>query len=202
MLKRYDSSFLDIVGNFNFEALEKSKYSIYALSKDLKFIYFNPAWYKFAKKNGFDKAVAKKTVLGSSFIKALHGVRLRLYFYNHYKKAIRTGKVWHHEYECSSKKKYRFFHQTAYPLPNKNGLLIIHAEMFKLPMGNMNRENFHAIEHRYLNADGQIVQCSNCRHTQRADQPEIWDWVSDWVKKLPANHRLTICPTCEHLYND
>ena len=202
MLKRYNNSFLDKLGDFNFEVLESSKNAIYALSNDLKFIYFNPAWFEFANKNGFDKSSAQQIVLGTSVLKSFGGIRLKLYFRNKYKKVIRTGKVWHHQYECSSNKKYRFFHQTAYPLQNKEGILIIHTEMFKLPMSNMNRETFHAIEHRYFNAEGRILQCSNCRHTQRADDPEIWDWVPSWVKKLPANYTLTICPTCEHLYKE
>ncbi len=200
MSERYDNRFLDILGDFNFEVLENSKYSIYALSKDLKFIYFNPAWFDFADKNGFDKVASKNMILGTPFLKSIKGVRLRLYFYNNYKKVLKTGKAWHHDYECSSKTEFRFFHQTAYPLKNQEGILVIHTEMFKLPMENMNREAFKAIEQRYLNADGQIIQCSNCRHTQRADKPEHWDWVPDWVEKLPFNHKLDICPTCEHLY--
>jgi len=201
-LERYYQDFLDQLGDFNLDVLETSKYSIYALSKELRFIYFNPAWFQFATKNGFDKTAAKKLALGSSALKSIRGLRLKYHFRKNYKKVIRTGNIWHFDYECSSRNEYRFFHQSVYPLYKKAGVLIINTQMFKLPMSNMNRETFHAIEDRYIQTDGHIVQCSNCRHTQRADEPEIWDWVPSWVDKLPVNYGLSICPTCEHLYKE
>lgn len=201
-MKRFNKDFLDKLGDFNLEVLENSKYSIYALSKDLKFIYFNPAWFNFAVKNKFDETASRKLMIGTSVLKSIKGIRLKLYFRKHYKKVIRTGEIWHHQYQCSSHKEYRFFHQTVYPLHNKAGVLIVNTEMFKLPMSNMSRETFHAIGNRYIQPNDHIVQCSNCRHTQRADQLDIWDWVPDWVEKLPPNHSLSICPTCEHLYKD
>lgn len=201
-MEMYTKDFLNKLDGFNLELLEKSKYSIYALSKDLKFIYFNPAWYNFAIKNNINKTAARKINLGASILKSIKGIRLKLYFRKNYKKVMRTGVVWHYEYECSSIAEYRLYHQRAYPLKNKAGVLIINTEMFKLPMKNMNRNAFQAIEDRYIQPKGHIIQCSNCRHTQRADKLEIWDWVPDWVEKLPVNYRLTICPTCNNLYKD
>ncbi|MBT8315590.1 MAG: hypothetical protein KJP26_14125 [Maribacter sp.] len=201
-MERYYPDFLSQLGDFNLEVLERSEYSIYALSRDLRFTYFNPAWFRFATKNGFDKAAAKKLALGSSVLKWIRGLRLKCYLRNNYKKVIRTGKIWHFDYECSSPSEYRLFHQIVHPLYKKSGVLIINTEMFKLPMSTMNRKTFRVIEDRYIQSDGQIVHCGNCRHTRRADEPDLWDWVPEWIDKLPANYRLSICPTCEHLYKE
>ena len=202
MLKRYNNSFLDILGDFNFEVLENSKNTIYALSKDLKFIYFNPAWFQLAEENGLDKETLQKYQLGTPISKAIHGLFIRSFYKRKFRKIIASSDIWHHDYECSSSKKFRYYHQSVYPLMKKAGILVINSVMFKLPMSNMNRETFMAIEGRYINSDGRINICANCRHTQRADQLDIWDWVPEWREKLPANHSLFICPTCEHLYKE
>ncbi|EAR00359.1 hypothetical protein [Maribacter sp. HTCC2170] len=199
-MKRYTTEFLDNLGGFDFNVLEKSRFSICALSNKLKFIYVNHDWCRFAENNGHVKLISDEKVLGTSALRLFKGIRLKLYFRKNYKKVISSGEIWHHQYENIEKTKHRLLHQSVYPLDNKSGILIIHSEVYKLPMSNMNYETFHIIEERYFQSNGHIVQCSNCRHTQRADQPEIWDWVPDWVEKLPANYSLSICPTCEHLY--
>ncbi|WP_273274936.1 hypothetical protein [Maribacter polysiphoniae] len=201
-MKRYNEDFLDKIKGFNLQVLENSKYPIYALSKELKFIYFNPAWSHFAKDNQFEGRALKNLSLGSPYLKSIKGVWLKLYFQKNYKKVIRTGETWHHEYQCSSNEFYRFYHQTAYPLLDKSGVLIVNTEVFKLPMDQMNIKTFEVIIERYTQPNNRINQCSNCRHTQRADEPDLWDWVPNWVEKLPINSNLSICPTCKHLYED
>jgi hypothetical protein len=41
---------------------------------------------------------------------------LRSFYLTAYRQALATGKVWHHDYECSSPESFRLFHQAFYPL--------------------------------------------------------------------------------------
>jgi len=65
-----------MIKGFDLEVLEKSRYSIYALSKELKFIYFNPAWYHFAIENDIDQTAFNNITLGSSYTKSIKVVLL------------------------------------------------------------------------------------------------------------------------------
>ena len=199
-MERFKEDFPGKLKNFNLEPLESSKHSIYALSNDLKFIYFNPAWFQFAEENGLDKETLQKFKLGTSISKAIYGIVTRSFYNRKYRKVIASGKNWYHDYECSSKKEFRFYHQGVYPLKEKAGILVINSLMFKLPMNKMNRDTFMAIEERYIQSEGHITHCSNCKHTLRADKPEHWDWVPTWAEKAPANSKLILCPTCTDFY--
>ena len=70
----------------------------------------------------------------------------------------------------------------------------------KLPMDQIDRKAYEAIEKKYIQSTGFITQCSYCRRCERADRSEIWDWVPSWVEKIPDNCSHSICPTCFDYY--
>ncbi len=201
-MKRFGTDFLEMIKGFDLEVLEKSRYSIYALSKELKFIYFNPAWYHFAIENDIDQTALYNITLGSSYTKSIKGIWLKFYFRKKYKQVIKTGKTWHYQYDCSSADTYRYYLQTVYPLNNKSGVLIVNTEMFNLQNTRMNLETFKSIKKRYVQPNDLIIICPNCKHTKRADKTGTWDWVPDWASNSPVNTSLEICPTCRHLFKD
>lgn len=195
-MERYKEDFASKLKGFDLETLENSRYSIYALSKDMELIYFNPAWIRFAQENDVDRDVLNKFSLGTAIPKVLKGQEVRDFYIQNYKNVLATGKVWRHEYECSSIDEFRYFHQGVYPLKDGEGIIVINTLLVNVPADLINRKAYEAIEKQYLQPTGLITQCTNCRYTQRADQPEIWDWVPSWVEKMPDNISHSICPTC------
>lgn len=199
-MKRYNENFPSKLKGFDFTTLESSKHSIYGLSKELNLIYFNPGFVHFAKENNHDGEILNKFPLGTPITEAFSGKKIKEFYIQNYKKVLATGELWHHEFECSSRDEYRQFHQGVYPMKNGDGLIIINTLMVNLPMDCIDRKAYEAIEKRYVKPTGFITQCSNCRYTQRIDQPEIWDWIPVWVVKIPGNMSHSICPTCFDYY--
>ena len=199
-MKRYIEGFPSKLNGIDFKTLENSKHSIYGLSKELNLIYVNPGWIYFAKENGVRENVLKKFPLGTSISKAFMGEKIKDFFIKKYTKVLETGKSWHFEYECSSIDEFRQFHQDTYPLKDGNGLIIVNALIVNLPMEHLGRKALKALDKRYVKSTGFVTQCGNCMCTQRADKPEFWDWVPDWVEKIPNNFSHSICPICFDYY--
>ena len=198
-MERYKKDFLTTLKGFDFNTLENSKHSIYGLSKNLNLTYFIPSWFRFLKENNFEESDLHKFPLGTSIIEALRG-EIKDFYIQNYKKVLETGEIWQHEYECSSSKEFRKFHQGVYPLKNGEGLIVINSLLVNLPMDQIGRKAHDAIAKNYLQSTGFITQCSNCRKCQRVDQEEVWDWVPEWVERMPANSSHSICPTCFDYY--
>ncbi len=195
-MKRYNEDFRSKLIGIDFVTLENSKNSIYALSKELNLIYFNPAFIHFAKENDIGKNIFDKYPLGTPIIKALRGEKIQEFYIMNYENSLATGEHWQHEFECSSRNEFRLFHQGCYPLKNGEGLIIINTLKVNLPMNRIDLKDYEAINKRYVQSTGLITQCSNCRHIQCVEQPEIWHWVPAWVEKTPCNASHSICPTC------
>lgn len=195
-MERYKPDFPSKLKGIDFKTLEKNPQSVYGLSKDLELTYLNPGWIRFANENGGSENILNGFQLGTSIIKAIGGQKIKDFYIQNYERVLTTGEVWSHEYECSSIDVSRLYHQSTYPLKNGEGLIIINTLMVKLPMSKIGRKAYEAIEKTYVQSDGYITQCSNCRYTQRAEQPQIWDWVPAWVEKMSNNFSHSICPTC------
>ncbi len=195
-MKRYTEDFSSKLLDLDFGTLENSESSIYALSEDLNLIYFNPAFIKFSEENGVSEKILEKYSLGTSFTKAVNGEKVKKFYKSNYRKALDGKDAWHHEFECSSKNNYRLFHQGCYPLKNGKGLIIISTLMVNLPMDRIQKKECDAIEKRYIQDNGLITQCSNCRHVQSAENTKSWHWIPQWVEKMPPNVSHEICPIC------
>ena len=178
-MKRFDPSFPNVATGIDFDTLEGSEYSIYALTADLKFIYFNPAFFQFTEENDIADNYFDTFGIGSSFSEVLKGDKVKQRYISAYENVLDSGDVLHHEYECSSGTQYRYFHQGVFPFKNGDGLIVINSLMVNLPVNQLQKSVFDAQSSVYLGDDGFIVQCSNCRHVQRVKQPDVWYWVPD-----------------------
>lgn len=197
-MKRFAIDFPRKLAGIDFNTLESSKHTIYALSSALELIYFNPAYVLFAKENSNRNDLLEQFPLQTPIVEAINGEEIRNFYLQNYETALVTEKVWHHEFECSEPHTFRRYYQSAYPLKNSKGLILINKLVAHLPI---NRKAFEAIKIRYVQPiTGLILQCSNCRCTQRASEPEIWDWVPDWVESIPKNCSHSICPPCLDYY--
>ena len=189
----------DIIVGFDLDTLNNSKDIIYALSKTLKLIYFNEAWIRFAKENGADVEFMKKYNINTSIKNAIP-VIFRKYYLEKFKESLSTGKIWRFDYECSSADTFRTFNQITYPLKNGKGLVVVNRIRVEMPMSKTKRISKKALEQYYLHKTGFINQCCNCRCVQSVDNPEVWDWVPDWVKDIHPKTSHTICPVCYDYY--
>ena len=199
-LKRYNQDFPSKLIALDFETLEKSSHSIYGLSKDLELIYINPGWIRFANENGGGISTLNEYPIGTSIINTMDESKIKAFYIENYTNVLKTGKVWNHKYECSSKDESRIFNQRTYRLKNGDGLIVINSLLVKLPMKSIDRKAYQAVEENYLHTTGLITQCCNCKNTQRAKQPNIWDWVPAWIKNIPSNMSHSICPICYDYY--
>ncbi|WP_298777507.1 hypothetical protein [uncultured Polaribacter sp.] len=199
-MKRYIDDFSSKLNRISFKTLEESKNSIYCLSEELDLIYVNPAWVNFAKENGASIQFLKELPIGKHIANTFSGESIKKFYTENYLKVLKTGKPWRNEYECSSKDEFRKFNQNTYPIKGGNGLIIINTLTINSSMKIIGRKAIKVVDQRYVNSDGFVTQCSNCRCTQRVNEPDIWDWVPEWVKETPENFSHSICTICFDYY--
>jgi hypothetical protein len=198
-MNRIHDLFLEMLNGFNLETFEEDPGTVFGLSADLLLIYFNRAWFSFARENEGEPMISEKFPLGAHLGDAIKG-ELRDYYLASYVNALQTGMVWHHDYECSSPDVLRIYHQAAYPLARRQGLAVVNSLVRAQPHDPVERPPHEPIEALYLQKTGLITQCSNCRRTLRASAPECWDWVPAWVEKMPENTSHSICKICFEYY--
>lgn len=198
-MKRFEESFISKLEGIKFDTLEQSPHTIFGLSPELKFIYFNKAWFHFAQQNNGEPGITKRFSLDTPFEAGVSGL-LKEYYINSYKEVLKEMEVWNHEYECSSATNYRLYHLNAYPLKNKQGIIVVNS----LQIDRIIDESFRKIStlsiDNYINLYGLINQCSNCRKTKRKNPSEFWDWVPTLVEEFYPNISHSVCPICYDYY--
>lgn len=199
-MKRYTDDFPNQLKGLDFRTLEKSQHSIYGFSKDLKLIYFNESWVRFANENHFKGDIADRYPIETPLSGIIRGAEVESFYLKNYKKVLATRQVWAHEYECSSDREFRVFRQVVYPLKDEAGLVVVNSQLVNLPMAIIQRTSCEGIEQEYRQESGLITQCTNCRLTKRKDPSEIWDWVPEWARNIPTDCSLSICPVCFDYY--
>ena len=196
---RFNPEFPSLLEGFELETLEAHPHSTYALSRELSLIYLNPAWFRFAEENGGEPAISKRFGVGTAAGAAIPE-SLREFYSDAYQRALQSGEIWHHEYECSSPDVYRRYHQTVYPFHNRSGLLVVNSLVQEQPHSPETHAASPPHENRYTGPEGLIIQCCHCRRAQRAAEPDLWDWVPAWVKRMPLKATAGICPICYEYY--
>ncbi|MBJ6725902.1 hypothetical protein [Geomesophilobacter sediminis] len=198
-MQRYTEDFPELLHGLKLETLEKEPNAVFGLSRELRFNYFNPGWFAFAGENGGEPGLSQRFPLGSPIGNAMAG-KAQEYYLDVYGTLLRTGLVWHHDYECSSAQRLRIFHQSVYPLHDRQGLIVVNSLVEEHPHDPVFRDANLPEGTLYTGENGYISQCSNCRRVQRVQHPEIWDWVPAWVEKMPGNTSHTFCDICFDYY--
>ena len=198
-MQRFTAQFPSLLEGFALETLEAHPHPTYALSPELSLIYLNPAWFRFAEENAGEPAISTRFGIGTP-VGAAIAAPLREFYSGAYQRALQTGEVWDHDYECSSADVYRRYHQTVYPLHDRGGLLVVNSLVQERPHNTETHAPSPPHEERYVGPQGLIIQCCHCRRVQRAAEPEIWDWVPAWVKRMPLRTTGGLCPLCYEYY--
>lgn len=197
-MERYVENFPALLSGVDLVTLEADPHSIYALSDQLKLIYLNPAWFRFALENNGEPGITERYPVGSDFSRAVSGV-LKQYYIERFLNVLRSGVVWEHDYECSSPDLFRMYHETAYPMHNQSGILV---------MSSLRVQSAHApasgpfplSESLYRNECGLIMQCGYCRRFQRNTNRDIWDWNPEWLRHPPGQVSHSLCNICYDYY--
>jgi len=189
-----DIRFRDYLEGYAEQLAGSSVVCAYGLWSDLNLAYLSPGWFAFAKANGGDPSVTEVWRLGRNLLEAIQGP-LRAGFERNYERSLRENRPWSHCYECSSAERYRWFHMMAYPLPKAAGLMVIQS----LRVERLRAEQSSGAVARpeiYVSEADLITQCSYCRRVRRANRPEVWDLVRQWIIQPPTNTSHGICPAC------
>lgn len=194
-----DSALLQLLAErYGLDTLERHAGAIYVIDADWRLCYMNAAWTRFAEANDGAPAIASRYTRGSSLLDAFATPALREFYAMHYTTCRDTGRLWRHEYDCSSSGMRRLFQQLAYPLPGGH-LLIVNSRLVEapeLPAAEAGTPSTCL----YRDAHGLIHQCAHCRRVCAADDDGCWDWVPDWAREIPTSASHTFCPTCAGFY--
>ena len=187
-------AFGEALRSFDLDTLAAQEHTIYGLDATWRLAYVNPAWFRFAAENDGLPQIIRDWPLGRDVLDAC-APELRVFYADVYDAVLRSGTLWEHDFECSSADQYRLLHQTAYPLADGLGLLIVVSPIEQHPQ--MRDDAVHEPAAKaYQDEDGQIAQCAHCRKTRRPDRRHRWDWVPAWVARPPAHVTHTLCPVC------
>ena len=192
-----DSIFAQKACYLDVDAIDRSTDSVYLLDDSLNIVGYNDYYLSFASKNGTPD-IEERYGLGKSILSAILG-NLKTYYQQAYVNALKENSVFSQNYECSSCDQFRVFHQTAYPLYGKAGLVVTnHCVVEKDLKG---RPVCFGKEH--YNLHGFVVQCSNCRKIQNHSKVNKWDWIPDAVEHNFPNTSHSMCLHClDHYYPD
>ena len=169
---------------------EEDSSVICAVGRDLRIVYCNRAWDKFAKENG-GHGLERNAIRGREILDFIQPP-LRDYYGEVFGRVAASGQGWEHAYECSSATHFRIFHMWIHPLAGCGGLLMVHAPRIRRPHG-AERPASPALDDLYV-SEGILTMCCHCRRTKRPAGK--WDWVPEYLNAAPALVSHGICPDC------
>lgn len=156
-------------------------------------LWVNDAWHRFAAENG----VTSPVVAGWRAYLGVIAEPLRSHYAVAFASALATGTTFEQDYECSSPEQRRVFHLRALPFGGA-GLVLEHTLRVETPW---NEEPHDPLERRYLDANGTIAQCSNCRRVRDPFAPkDTFHWVPAWIGAPHPRTSHVICALCAGFY--
>jgi len=173
--------------------LEASGDSSCQLNSELRIVYCNPAWDRFALANNGGLAVSDR-VLGSIIMDFIPSELIEFY-----RAAFASARdaVVEFDYECSSPDSYRIFRMQILPIEQPKGYTVINA--MTVGEGMEAKRSAFVLGPEYVGEAGIITVCSHCRRSRRVDCSGQWDWVPANLKPVLRNVSHGLCPIC-HAY--
>ena len=121
-----DPAFKPLLDDKGLRELDTAYSTIYGLWPDFRLAYINPGWFRFACDEEGEPGISMNWKIGTFILDAMVS-DIRPFYKNMYERCLQEGRVWEHDYECSSATRYRQFHQLPYPLASSVGLLLGNA---------------------------------------------------------------------------
>lgn len=182
-----------LVAPFQLHVMDEMPSAVCGLWPDLRIGYVNPAWLSFGRDNGRGE-LSSHAELGANILDAIPAV-LRPFYVEVFARALATRDAIEHDYECSSLTQRRTFRMRVHP--TAGAVIVVHSLLREEAHGE---EAHAAVERIYRDERGMIEQCAHCRRIRRASTPDgttaAWDWVPDYVAKMPPSTSHGICAVC------
>lgn len=176
------------------ELVAPSSDIICLLDSELRITYCNQAWDRFASQNDGRKCQSAD-LIGRDMLDCVPEPLAR--FFRTAFDVVRTsGQPFEFDYECSSALVFRMFRMRILPVAGSAEFMVVHALRIERPH---DRTAVPPDDARFRRKDGLVVMCCHCRRTRRAAEPNVWDWVPDYVAKPPGMVTTGICSAC-YLY--
>ncbi len=187
----------------NLNELETTTDTVYGLSPDLCLSYMNPGWFRFAQENAGEPDISRSWGLGRPIFDSIPA-ELHSFFRTLYENVLNASPLKDrfpasYEYECSSAETYRRFAMLVYPLSGK-GLLVVNSPILARPHDPATRPAHDPDVKIYADVHGMIHQCAHCRRIENISVKGRWDWVPEWVKRIPPRTSHTLCNYCYEIY--
>ena len=186
---------MELFGEIPVAVLEQDRSVIFGLDSGLHIVYCNGAWDHFAAANG-GSDLLRPAPIGHLLLESIHGP-LRAYYDSAYRNVLRASQPWTHIYECSSPTVYRKLSMRVLPLKKTGGLLVVNSICVERPHPLSTSRLCESI---YRQQDGMLVMCSHCRRTRRVDESQVWDWVPEYVERLPRGASHGLCDVCREYH--
>jgi hypothetical protein len=174
--------------------LESCPDPCFVVTDSLDIKYCNQGWNKFAVLNEARPEVLAAKVISRNLLDFVPN-DLKRFHADLFALARKTGKPVTHDYECSSATTFRLYRMHIFPL--NQGFAVINSLRVEHPHDRTPLEPNDAF---YETESGMIRMCSNCRRTNRADDPAAWDWVPDYLERMRPNTTHGVCPACTEFY--
>lgn len=179
-----------------YHTIEHDTAVVFCLDSNLRLVYANAAWDRFASANGGD-SMLRPAPLGRPVLESISGP-LKEFYASIYARVLESGQPWQHRYECSSPTLFREFAMQVLPVKGGTGLMVVNSLLVEHPPHVC---PLRPIPTGYRDANGIIVMCGHCRRTRRpGSAPEVWDLVAAHISALPPNVSHGLCGICLDYY--
>jgi hypothetical protein len=176
------------------DEFEDDRSVIYLLDNNLRIAYCNRAWDEFADRNG-GVMLQRTGQVGRRVLDSI-AEPLKMFYKSTFERVLMERQPWEHLYECSSPGLYREFHMQVLPVLGPC-LVVVNSLVVEKPHERIARFPLTAL---YRTNRGVVSMCMHCRRTRRSEEPEVWDWVPDFVASPPPGVSHGLCPTCFYYY--
>ena len=175
------------------QALQRSAALSYILDSQLRLMYCNPAWNRFARLNGAPQ-LTSKAVVGCDLLDALPDSLKALYF-DAFRQVLNAGRIWEQSYECSSPTSSRKFRMRIHLLKPQDWFVVTNTLIVERSL----RGTATTDPNPYVDANGLVTICAHCRCSLRVLSRDQWDFVTEYISPpresaVRVSHGL--CPVC------
>jgi hypothetical protein len=179
--------------------LEQSENACYILDGQLRFIYCNSAWDRFAASNDAPELLGE-SVIGATLMRYVPGVLTGAYE-QAFQSVRETGRVWSKTYECSSPGQFQRISNTDSHVETQ-GLV----PRVQFTRGDLAAQEPQSPSPEMYFTGGVVAMCAHCRCSRRLGSAERWDFVPEYLQlKGPdlLNVSQGLCSTCQaYFYPD
>lgn len=176
------------------EILESCQEPCFTVNESLDITYCNKAWDQFALLNQGSPEALRAQVISRNLLDFIPD-DIKKYHAGLFQTARALGQPVSHDYECSSATLFRLYRMQIYPM--EKGFTVINSLRVERPHDRTPAEPTEAV---YRNSSGMIRMCANCGRTNRAEDPDAWDWVPDFVEHMREHTTHGVCPLCLEYY--